>query len=227
MASTRQQVVFTFSTASGGETYLYDVVVDAQSLVSVRNMRTPYGLITDSATSLPDVVVGDMNDAKTLVTQLLAETQVDSGNLVFAGDVTKTATIAADVLNNTNYRVVYTTPDGTPLRTTDKTVTSFIAEAATTYGTAEVPITVGYVVLVAAQGTSPYNGTVTFEQADAGTKEVEFPSAMSTSAYHVILSPDGFFPVRVSARTRASFTLTLGYTLGEGETAVVGFDVFV
>jgi len=226
MASTRQQVVFTFSTSSGGETYLYDVVVDAQSIVSVRNMRTPYGLITDSVTSLPDVVIGDMNDAKTLVTQLLAETQVDSGNLVFAGDVTKTATIAADVLNNTNYRVVYTTPDGTPLRTTNKTVTSFIAEASSTYGTAEEPVTVGYVVLVAAQGTSPFHGTVTFEQADAGTKEVEFPSAMSTSAYHVILSPDGFFPVRVSERTRASFTLTLGYTLGEGETAVVGYDVF-
>jgi len=153
--------------------------------------------------------------------------EVASGNLIFAGDTYKDATLAAGLLNNTNYRVVYTTPDGTVLTTSLETTTGFRATAPSTYGTVGSPVTVGYVVLVAAQQASTTSGTVTFTDADAGTKSVTFTSAFDSDTYRVVLTPGGFFPVFVSVQTTAGFTVTLGYTLDTGQTVTVGYDVFV
>ena len=227
MALTRKQSSFTYSSASGGQEYLFDVVVDEQGLISVKNIRSPLGLIADAVTGVPESVVEDMMTSKDLVTQLVSETQVDSGSLVFAGDTYKDATIAAGVLNNTNYRVVYTTPDGTVLTTSLETTTSFRATAPSAYGTVAVPLTVTYVVLVATQQASTTSGTETFAVADAGTRTVTFGTAFDSAGYRVVLTPGGFFQAYVINKTVAGFTIVLGYTLAAATTATVGYVVFV
>jgi len=226
MTLSRQQAVHTYSSSSGGQSYLFDIVVDAQGLISVKNIRSSTGAL-DCSSSIPSSVLSDIEIAKGIVQQQLGETQVDSGNIVFDGQTEQTVLIAAGVLNNTNYRVVYTTPDGIPLTTESKTTTSFKAVAPCTYGTPADPKTVGYVVLVATQQASVTSGAVTFTDADGGTKNVTFSPAFDTNAYRVVLSPDGFFTARVINQTKTGFTIQLGYTLGAGQTADVGYDVFV
>ena len=227
MALSRTQAVFTYSSASGGQSYYFDVVVDAQGLLSVRNLRSPLGLIQDTLTSLPDSVVSDISDAKGIVTQQLSETTADSGQIVFAGDTVKDVAIAGGILNNTNYRVVYTTPDGTVLRTENKTITGFQAVAATAYGTVPVPITVSYVVLVKTQQASVTSGVLTFVPADAGIKRVTFSTVFATADYRIVLTPSGFFTARIIDQLKTGFGVQLGYTLQAGESVTVGYDVFV
>ena len=227
MALSRTQSVITYASASGGQSYYFDVVVDAQGLVSVRNIRGPKGLITDSITSVPTSVMDDITEAKYTTTQLLHETQVVSGNIVFAGVASMAVVIAPGVLNNANYRVVYTTPDGTILRTTGKTATGFTAEAPAIYGTVLVPITVTYVILVATQQVSTTSGTVTLTDADGGSKAVVFTAALSTAAYRVVFSPNGFFTATATSKAKTGFTIILGQVLGAGQSVTVGYDVFV
>lgn len=223
MALTLKQSEFTYSTSSGGQEYLFDVVVDEQGLVSVRNIRTASGI--ECSPTVPETVLDDIQTAKAIVEQLVSETTVTSGTVVFTGQTYQDVSIAAGVLNNTNYRVVYTTPDGTPIETINKTVTGFRANVGVAYGSPASPKSVDYVVLVSTQQASVTGATVTFTDADAGQKDITFASAFSTSAYRVILSPDGFFTARVINKATTGFTIELGYTLGVGETADVGYDV--
>lgn len=227
MALARIQSVFTFSSSSGGQTYLFDVVVDAQGLVGVRNIRSPLGLIQDPNTQVPQIVVDDMNDAVEAVEVITGETEVDSGVVVFTGQTSNPVVIPGGVLNNTNYRVVYTPPDATLFRTTDKTITGFTAETATTYGTVPDPKTVAYSVLAATAGASTLSGEVTIVFADAGQVDVVFTSALATAAYRVVLSEGDFFDARVLSQSKTGFTIQIAHTLGAADTAVVGYDVFV
>lgn len=228
MALTRIQSVFTYSSASGGQTYLFDVVVDAQGFVSVRNIRSPLGLITDTFTGVPQAVLDDMNEAKEAVVQISAETQVASGNLVFDGTTSEVATIPGGVLNNTSYRVVYTPPDAILVRTSGKSITGFTASVATAYGTQGSPKTVGYVVLVASQQASVNSGVLTFQNSDGGIKSVTFGVAFSTTAYRVVLSPDDFFSAKVVNKTKTGFSVELATSIpDDGTQLTVGYDVFV
>lgn len=227
MALTRQQTVMTYASASGSQTYLFDVVVDAQGLISVRNIRSPLGLIIDSLTSIPDSVLADMNDAKGITSVRMSESTADSGTIVFTGESSKAVAIASGVLNNTNYRVAYTTSDGMIIRTTDQTITGFTADVGAAYGSVAVPKTVSYTVLVATMQASVFSGTVTFVPADAGSKTVTFPVAQASTSYRVVTTVNGFFDVRVSSQLKTGFTLQLGYTIPTGGTAVVGYDVFI
>ena len=227
MALARQQSVFTYSSSSGGQVYLFDVVVDGQLLVQARNFRTPYGLI-DALTGLPRQVIQDVEDATEEVGVLVGGVQVESGNASFNGVTSVAVTIADGILNNTNYVVKLTTSDGVQLRITSKTTTGFTIEAASTYGTEEVPITVGYSVLVAAGQSSAYRGSLTFEFADGGAKSVTFASAMPTATYQVGLFPAGFYQAALTAKSKTGFTVTLGHGLADdGSTAVVAYEVFV
>ena len=228
MALTRQQSVHTYKSSSGGQSYYFDVVVDAQGLVSVRNIRVPTGSL-DAYTPLPQVVTDDIKIATELVILLQLETEVDSGNVVFAGDVTKAVVIPGGTLNNTNYRVVYTTPDGTVLQTTGKTITGFTAEAASAYGTVLVPITVGYSVLVKTAQTSDLSGVITIADTDAGSKAIVFATPMSTVNYRVLLEPRGFFDAHVPTVTKlkTGFIVELGHVPPAGESVDIGYDVFV
>jgi len=227
MAGIQEQAVYTFSTTAGGATYQYDIIVDSQGLISARNFRTPLGLIVDPYTTLPAMVLEDVYNAQDQITQRATTAEVSSGTLTWAGETTLPIVIAGGVLNNTNYRVVYTTPDGTPLQTTGKTITGCTAEAPAAYGTALVPISVPYTVLVATASVSTYGGTTTILAADSGAVTITFPVAMVTENYRVVLTPNGIFPVYISAQTKASFTIQVGYTMVALSSVTVGYDVFV
>jgi len=226
VALSRQQSVFTYASSSGGDTYYFDIVVDEQGLVSVKNIRSPLGSV-DSSTSIPSFVLDDIERAKDIVVQLVDETQVDSGSIVFSGDTERPVVIAGGILNNTAYRVVYTTPDGTILKTESKTITGFNAVAPTTYGTVGTPITVTYVVLVSTQQASTTGGELTFTDADGSSKAVTFAAAFDTDDYRVVLSPGDFFTARITNQTKTGFTVQLPFTVPTGETYTVGYDVFV
>lgn len=226
MSLTRTETALSYQSSSGGQAYKFEVVFDANNLVSVRNVQSPTGLIQDSYTGLPMAVVQDIQDAIAISRLSLAETQVDSGTLVFAGVTEVDAVIAGGTLNNASFRVVYTTPDGIALRTTNPTVTGFTAQAATTYGTVDVPKTVTYVVLVATAAASSTASTLSFVQGDAGSKTVTFATPQASDDYRVVLSPGGFYAARVTAQTTRGFTVQLGHLLGVGQTATVGYDVF-
>jgi len=226
VALTRIQSEFTFSSSSGGLSYTFEVVVDAQGLTTVRNIQTPTSSGCSSS-SLPQSVVTDMCLAQDMVALLVDETEVDSGTLVFTGQTELPVSITPGTLNNTDYRVLYSPPDSTIFYTENKTTTSFDAVVGTAYGSVGDPKSVDYSVLVSTAASSATSGSVTFVAADAGSKEVLFSSAFSTDSYRVLLSPDGFFVPRVVNKTTLGFTIELGHTLVGAQTAVVGFDVFV
>lgn len=227
MALTRQQSVHTYRSSSGNQTFTFEVVVDAQGLVSVRNIRTPLGPISDNNTAVPQTVTDDIKAATELVTLLQLETEVDSGSVTFTGETSQAAVIPGGVLNNTSYRVVLTPPDGVILTTEDKTTTGFNVVAGSAYGTVPVPKVVDYSVLVKTAQTSDLSGVMTIADTDAGSKTLTFATPMSTTNYRVLLEPRGFFDARVSSRTKLGFTIELGHVPPAGESVDVGYDVFV
>ena len=217
----------TFTSSSGGQAYIFDVVVDAQGVVSIRNIRSPRGLIQDMYTSVPQTVLDDMAVAKGLVVQTQMETTVATGDITFTGETYQDVTLAGGLLNNTQYRVAFTNSDGVFFEAENLTTTGFRASTSAAYGTVLAPKVVGYVVLVAAQQSSTTSGTVTLVHADNSQVAVTFAVAMATANYRVVLTPNGFFQARVINRTKTSFTIQVGYTLQNSETITVGYDVFV
>ena len=226
MTLIRQQSVFTYESSSGGVAYYFDIVVDIQGLISVRNIRAAYGEVGCN-TNIPSYVLDDIEKAKLIVQQQVAETAIQNGIVVFTGQVEQTVMIPAGILNNTNYRVAYSTSDATVLKTEDKTLTSFKIVAPWAYGSVTTPMNVEYVVLVSTQQASTTSGSLTFQDFDMGQKTVTFATAFTTANYRVILTPDDFSVARVINKTKTGFTVELGYTLVTGDTAEVGFDVFV
>ena len=229
MALGRKQSVHTYSSASGSQEYLFDVIVDAQGLVSVRNIRTPNGGLCDPYTGLPQVVTGDMKVATELVALLMLETEVTSGNLSFRGETSLPAVIAGGLLNNTNYHVVFTTPDGTLLQAEAKTTTGFTVTAAAAYGTLLNPKPVSWSVIVKAAQTSDLSGVLTISNADGGSKAVVFATPLTTTEYRVLLECRGFFDARVPTLTKlkTGFTIELGHVPPAATSVDVGYDVFV
>ena len=227
MVLSRVQTLYTFRSASGGVDYYFDMTVDALGQVEAKNFRSPLGLIRDPVTGLPRPVLDDMLDAREIVRQLGTETNVASGTLVFNGVTSVNGSILPGTLNNTSYRVAYSTPDGTVLRTANQTTTGFTAVAPTTYGTIAAPISVPYVVLVATLQASTTSGLLTFIPANNSVQSVTFSQAFTTDDYRVILTPSDFFVARVINKTRSGFSVEISYTLGAAESVTVGYDVFV
>lgn len=227
MALSRIQTVITYKSAQGGQEYLYDIVLDAQSVVSVRNIRGPRGLITNSATGLPEEVVAEINDAVALAQLLAQETSVISGTENFSGQTSRSVAVAPGLLNNVSYRVHVTTPDGTPMRVEGKTTTGFALVAPSAYGDVADIKGVDWAVFVSTASASTLGGTLTFVQADASQQVVAFAEALPTPEYRVLLEPDGFYPVQVTNKTKTGFTVNLGIELQVAETVDVGYDVVV
>lgn len=227
MALARAVFSSTYSSSSGGVTYYFDMVVDQNGNVAVRNIRGPRGLINDPMTEIPQSVLDDINSARAVVTQAQTTTQVLSGNLTFTGQTYQDVVIAGGVLNNTNYRVVFTTTDGVVVFAENKTTTGFRASVAAAYGTVLDPKTVGYVVLVATQQASTTSGFVTITDADSNQMAVVFTTAMATADYRIVISTDGLYPTYITSKTRTGFTINMGYAMAAGETRVIGYDVFV
>lgn len=227
MALSTVQTVTTYRSFSGAQSYYFDVVIDAQGLVSIRNIKTPVGLLQDSSTPLPQSVLDDMTTATEIAQVRDNETAVTGGIVVFTGQTEQLIAVVPGLLNNTNYRVAYTPPDGISFHTANKSTTSFSAVVGTNYGSLAEPKNVGYTVLTNTAQASVFGGAITFTAADLGQKAVPFPTAFTTAGYRVVTSPGGFFPVRVTSQTKQGFTLQLGMLLKGAETVEVGYDVFV
>lgn len=227
MALARVQSVSTYSSSSGGVTYYFDIAVSQNGNLSARNIRGPRGLIQDATTDIPQFVLDDIATAKGVITQTQTETQVLSGNLTFTGETYQDVSIAVGVLNNTNYRVVFSTSDGVTAFAENLTTTGFRASVSTAYGSVSEPKTVGYTILVATQQASATSGSVVIADTDNSQMAVSFSTAMLTADYRVVLSLDGLYPAWVSNKTRTGFTIHIGYTLQTGESRTVGYDVFV
>ena len=225
MTASRTQSVTTFASSSGGATYYFDVVVDSTGAVLLRNIRGPRGLIQDAMTSLPQSVLDDMGTAKNQIVQTGTETSVASGDITWTGQTVQSVSLAGGLVNNTQYRVAFTTTDGVTIFADSLTTSGFDAVCAFAYGTVDAPKTSGYVVLTATQQASTQSGTATVT--DTGTYVVTFAAAMATTDYRVVLSPVGFFPVFITNKTRTGFTIQVGYTMETSETVIIGYDVFV
>lgn len=223
MALSRLQSVYTYQSSEGGETFKFDIVIDAQSLVSVRNIRGPRGLITDSITQVPSAVAQDILDAIALVQLLTAESTVVSGTVYFSGQTSRAVTIAPGTLNNTNYRVYVTSPDGTILRVENKLTSGFSIVASSTYGSAGDVKAVTWTVFVTTAQTSAFGGVLTFNAGQV-TRSVAFPTAAASDDYRVLLEPSDFFMAKVVNKTKAGFDVTISFDPAPGS-VTVGYDV--
>lgn len=227
MALARALFTSTYSSSSGGVTYYFDMVVDQNGTMAVRNIRGPRGLINDPMTEIPQSVLDDINSARSVVAQTQTTTQVLSGTLTFTGQTYQDVVIAGGVLNNTNYRVVFSTGDGMVIIAEDLATTGFRVSVAAAYGSVPDPKTVGYVVLVATQQASTTSGFVTITDADNNHMAVVFTMAMATANYRIVLSPDGLYQAYITSKTRTGFTINIGYAMAASEVRVIGYDVFV
>jgi len=132
MALTRSQSVFSYQSTQGSHIYTFDVVMDGQSNVSVRNIVTPYGLLMDTTNSLPEAVLDDVRSAIDQVENLVAQTSAINGTLTFASESTKTYTFAT-AFTSTDYRVYFDTDDFIDVRITNRSLTGFTVELSSTY----------------------------------------------------------------------------------------------
>jgi hypothetical protein len=132
MAVSLVQSEFSYKSSSGEESYYFNVVLDSSSVVSVRNMQTPNGLIQDSYSSLPQAVLDDIQTAIGQVEDLVAQTSASNGIESFDIETSKDVTFDT-AMSNTNYRVVFSTEDFILVRVISKTITGFTIETGITY----------------------------------------------------------------------------------------------
>lgn len=227
MALARVQSTSTFSSSAGGVTYYFDVVVAQTGSVAVRNIRGPRGFIADPNTEIPQSVLDDMSTAKATMVQTQTPTIVTSGEITFTGETHQDVVIADGILNNINYRVIFSTDDGVVVFSEDLATTSFRASVAAVYGSVLVPKTVGYAVLVATQQASTTSGSVVITDSDNSKMAVLFDTAMATANYRVVLALDGAYSAYANTRTRTGFVIHIGYTLQSAEVRTIGYDVFL
>lgn len=142
MAGTQVLSEFTYQSGVSPSVYYFTVIVDQFGLVSVRNIQSPFGLIIDTMTSVPQSVVDDMNAAITQVESILAATSAINGTLTFSLETLKTVTFAT-ALTNSTYRVQLDSNAFVGLRVIGKTLTGFTIEASAAFTG-----TVGYDVFV-------------------------------------------------------------------------------
>lgn len=132
MAGTRVLTDWTYKSGVTPNIYYFTIGVDQNDRVSVRNIQSPWGLIIDSMTSVPQSVVEDISAAITQVESIMSATSPINGTLVFANETSKSVTFATP-LSGTTYRVQTTVDVFVPLRITNKTVTGFTVEAAAAF----------------------------------------------------------------------------------------------
>ncbi len=224
MSFSRIETVYTYKTSLGNQNYQYDIVVDLNGKVNVRNIRGPKGLIADSRTALPLDVMKDIQDAISVVSSLQSSISVYTSTIEFDGVSSKTVSLPEGTVNTDAYHVSFTTPDGVHLNSEELEVTGFVAVAPFDYGTEDEPIEVDYSILVNVLPTTEYSGTVTFNS-DSSSQTITFSSPLQTSKYHVLFSSSGFYPISISNKTKNGFTVVIGYSLPVGETTTVYYDI--
>lgn len=122
---------FTYQSGVSSAAYFFTITVDENDWVSVRNIQSPYGLIIDSMTSVPESVVTDINAAIQQVEGIMAATSAVNGTLVFTAETEKSV-VFATALSGTGYRVQLSSDTFAPLRITSKTITGFTVQAGIT-----------------------------------------------------------------------------------------------
>ena len=132
MAGTRVLSEFTYQSGVSPNIYYFTVIVDQNDRTSICNIQSPYGLIIDSMTSVPESVIEDMQAALVQVEGLLAATSAVNGTLVYANETSKSVVFATPFTSAT-YRVQTTTDAFVALRITSKTVTGFTVEASAAF----------------------------------------------------------------------------------------------
>lgn len=132
MALTRVQSEFTYSSGSGNQLYYFTVVVDNASLVSVRNVQSPFGLITDSNTPLPQSVLDDMQTAITQAEDLVGLTSAINGSVTFTAEATQSVVFATPT-TGTGYRVYLDIPEFLDYKIISKATTGFDIELSATF----------------------------------------------------------------------------------------------
>ena len=142
MAATRVQFDATYTSGSGTNLYRFTITVNVAGVVGVRDIRTPFGLLLDSMTSVPQSVVSDINAAIAQVGTLLAMTSAVNGTLTFVAQGTRDVTFATPMAD-TNYRVHLTPSDFVPVRVSSKSTVGFTVQVGVTFTG-----TVGYDVFV-------------------------------------------------------------------------------
>lgn len=142
MAGTRIGFEGTYTSGTGTSQYRFTVVVDLNGVVSVRDIRSPFGLFMDSMTRLPQSVVDDITAAMAQVEDLLSLTSSVNGTLTFAAETEKSVTFSTP-MSSTNYRVYLSPSDFISARITSKLTTGFTVQLGITFSG-----TVGYDVFV-------------------------------------------------------------------------------
>lgn len=132
MAFSRTQFDFTYKSGVTGSYYYFTVSMDQSGNLSVKNIQSPNGRILDSNTQVPQSVMDDIQSALEQVENFVAQTSAVNGQLVFAGETSKTVTFATPFAGVT-YRVVFSPADFVAFRVTNKLTTGFTVQAGTTY----------------------------------------------------------------------------------------------
>lgn len=132
MAGTLAAFEATYNSGSGTNLYRYTITVNAAGRVSVRDIRTPFGLLIDSMTSVPQSVVNDIQASIGQVGSLVAMTSAINGTLTFVASTSQNVVFATP-LSNTNYRVYLSPSDFIPARITNKLTTGFTVQLGVTF----------------------------------------------------------------------------------------------
>ena len=142
MAATRVQFDATYTSGSGTNLYRFTICVNTAGVVGVRDIRTPYGLLIDSMTSVPQSVVNDINTAIAQVETILTMTSAVNGTLTFVAEGSKDVVFSTP-MTDTSYRVQLSPSDFIAARISAKSTVGFTVQLNVTFTG-----TVGYDVFV-------------------------------------------------------------------------------
>jgi hypothetical protein len=121
-----------YQSETGGEIYYFTIALDQAGNCTVRQIRTPTGLLRDSFTGVPGPVLDDINTGKAQLEDLVAQTSAVNGILTFADEVSQ-AVVFVTPFSNDEYGVFPTLPDFLTWKITSKTTTGFTIELGSKY----------------------------------------------------------------------------------------------
>ena len=142
MAATRVQFDATYTSGSGTNLYRFTICVNTAGVVGVRDIRTPYGLLIDSMTSVPQPVINDINTAIAQVETILTMTSAVNGTLTFVAEGSKDVVFSTP-MTDTSYLVQLSPSDFISARISAKSTVGFTVQLNVTFTG-----TVGYDVFV-------------------------------------------------------------------------------
>ena len=122
---------FTYCSGIGKQLWYFTIVVDENG-VSVRNITTPFGLLHDSMTQLPQQIIDDIENAVTQAEDLVGLSSPINGQITFTAETTQSV-VFATALAGTTYRVLIEPPEFISWRVVNKSTTGFDVELSATF----------------------------------------------------------------------------------------------